>query len=215
MITLRALTLARGSKTLLEDINLTLHQGQRIGLVGANGAGKSSLFALLRGELHQDAGDLDMPPRIIIAHVAQETPALDRAAIDFVLDGDAELRSVERALIVAEQKDDGHELAELHHQLDVIGGYTANSRAAALLHGLGFASVLQEVGLQRSDYAMGLIGFNIGVELGQLTVILTAFLLTGYWFREKSWYRQRIVLPASAAIALVGAFWAVERIWFA
>ena len=139
MITLRALTLARGSKTLLEDINLTLHQGQRIGLVGANGAGKSSLFALLRGELHQDAGDLDMPPRIIIAHVAQETPALDRAAIDYVLDGDAELRSVERALIVAEQKDDGHELAELHHQLDVIGGYTANSRAAALLHGLGFA----------------------------------------------------------------------------
>ena len=84
-----------------------------------------------------------------------------------------------------------------------------------LLHGLGFASVLQEVGLQRSDYAMGLIGFNIGVELGQLTVILTAFLLTGYWFREKSWYRQRIVWPASAAIALVGAFWAVERIWFA
>ena len=84
-----------------------------------------------------------------------------------------------------------------------------------LLHGLGFASVLQEVGLQRSDYAMGLIGFNIGVELGQLTVILSAFLLTGYWFKDKLWYRQRIVWPASAAIALVGAFWAVERIWFA
>ena len=139
MITLRALTLARGSKTLLEDINLTLHQGQRIGLVGANGAGKSTLFALLRGELHQDAGDLDMPPRLTIAHVAQETPALDRPAIDYVLDGDAELRGVERALVVAEEKDDGHELAELHHQLDIIGGYTAKSRAAALLHGLGFA----------------------------------------------------------------------------
>ena len=84
-----------------------------------------------------------------------------------------------------------------------------------LLHGLGFASVLQEVGLQRSDYATGLIGFNIGVELGQLAVLLTAFLLTGYLFREKSWYRRRIVWPASAAIALVGAFWAVQRIWFA
>ncbi len=84
-----------------------------------------------------------------------------------------------------------------------------------LLHGLGFASVLQEVGLQRSDYALGLIGFNIGVELGQLTVIVTAFLLTGYWFSDKSWYRQRIVWPASAAIAIVGAFWAVQRIWFA
>lgn len=84
-----------------------------------------------------------------------------------------------------------------------------------LLHGLGFASVLQEVGLQRGDYALGLIGFNIGVELGQLTVIATAFLLTGYWFREKPWYRHRIVWPASAVIALTGAFWAVERIWFA
>ena len=87
--------------------------------------------------------------------------------------------------------------------------------AFGLLHGLGFASVLREVGLQPGDYAMGLIGFNIGVELGQLTVIATAFLLTGYWFRTKPWYRQRVVWPASAAIALTGAFWAVERIWFA
>ena len=84
-----------------------------------------------------------------------------------------------------------------------------------LLHGLGFASVLLEIGLQRSDYALGLIGFNIGVELGQLTVIVTAFLLTGYWFRDKSWYRQRVVWPASATIAIVGTFWAVQRIWFA
>ena len=87
--------------------------------------------------------------------------------------------------------------------------------AFGLLHGLGFASVLREVGLQPGDYAMGLIGFNIGVELGQLTVIATAFLLTGYWFKAKPWYRQRIVWPASAAIAMTGAFWAVERIWFA
>jgi hydrogenase/urease accessory protein HupE len=87
--------------------------------------------------------------------------------------------------------------------------------AFGLLHGLGFASVLQEVGLARGDYLVGLIGFNVGVELGQLAVIALAWLATGFWFAQKSWYRQRIVWPASAAIALVGAFWTVERIWFA
>jgi hydrogenase/urease accessory protein HupE len=83
-----------------------------------------------------------------------------------------------------------------------------------LLHGLGFAGVLQEIGLPRTDYVIGLLGFNAGVELGQLAVIVTAFCLSGLWFRHKSWYRQRIVWPASAAIALMGAFWTVERIWF-
>ncbi len=139
MITLRNLSLARGTKVLLDGVDLTLHQGQKIGLVGANGAGKSTLFALLRGELHQDSGDLDMPPRLTIAHVAQETPALDRAAIEYILDGDVELRRIEHDLAAAETKDDGHALAELHHQLDLIEGYSARSRAAALLHGLGFA----------------------------------------------------------------------------
>ena len=139
MITLRNLTLARGAKVLLDSVDLTLHQGQKIGLVGANGAGKSTLFALLRDELHQDSGDLDLPPRLIIAHVAQETPALDRAAIEYALDGDIELRRIERDLANAEGKDDGHALAELHHQLNLIEGYSARSRAAALLHGLGFA----------------------------------------------------------------------------
>ena len=139
MITLRNLTLARGTKVLLESVDLTLHQSQKIGLVGANGTGKSTLFALLRGELHQDGGDLDLPPRLTIAYVAQETPALDRPAIEYTLDGDGELRRVERDLAAAEAKDDGHALAELHHQLDLIQGYSARSRAAALLHGLGFA----------------------------------------------------------------------------
>ena len=139
MITFRNLTLARGAKVLLDGVDLTLHQGQKIGLVGANGAGKSTLFALLRCELHQDSGDLDMPPRITIAYLAQETPALNRAAIEYVLDGDVEFRRVEQDLAAAEDKDDGHTLAELHHQLDLIEGYSARSRAAALLHGLGFA----------------------------------------------------------------------------
>ncbi len=139
MITLRHLTLARGTKVLLDSVDVTIHQGQKIGFVGANGSGKSTLFALLRGELHQDAGDIDLPPRITIAHVAQETPALDRPAIDYALDGDAELRRIENEIADAEKKDDGHALAELHHQFDEIQGYGARSRAAALLHGLGFA----------------------------------------------------------------------------
>lgn len=84
-----------------------------------------------------------------------------------------------------------------------------------LLHGLGFAGVLQEIGLPRTDYAIGLFGFNVGVEFGQLAVIGLAFLVSGLWFRHKPWYRQRIVWPASAAIALMGAFWTIERIWFA
>ena len=81
-----------------------------------------------------------------------------------------------------------------------------------LLHGLGFAGVLQEIGLQRADFVTGLVGFNVGVELGQLAVITLAFVATGLWFRERPWYRSRIVLPASAAIALAGLFWTVERV---
>lgn len=81
-----------------------------------------------------------------------------------------------------------------------------------LLHGLGFAGVLQEIGLPRDEFVTGLVSFNIGVELGQLAVITLAFLAVGLWFRERPWYRQRIVLPASALIALVGLYWTIERV---
>ncbi len=84
-----------------------------------------------------------------------------------------------------------------------------------LLHGLGFATILAEIGLPRADFVTGLISFNVGIELGQLSVIAIAFLLTGLWFRHKSWYRQRIVWPISGAIALIGAYWTVERVFFA
>jgi hypothetical protein len=87
--------------------------------------------------------------------------------------------------------------------------------AFGLLHGLGFAGILQEVGLPRSDYVVGLISFNIGVELAQLFVIAFAWALSGLWFSQRPWYRQRIVWPASAAIAAIGVFWTIERIWFA
>jgi ATP-binding cassette subfamily F protein 3 len=140
MITLRQLTLARGSKPLLEAVDLTLHAGQKIGVVGPNGCGKSSLFALLLGELHQEAGDLELPGKLTVAHVAQEIPASMQAAIEFVIDGDAPLRALEQELARAHEQDDGERLALLYEAFEHAGGYAARSRAASLMHGLGFAA---------------------------------------------------------------------------
>ncbi len=147
MIQFKQLTLVRGLKTLIQGATLQLHPGHKVGLTGANGAGKSSLFALLRGEMQLEAGDLDMPASWVIAHVAQETPALAMPAIEFVLDGDAELRQIEAALAAAEASQQGELIAELHHRLLDIEGYAAKARAAELLSGLGFsqASLQQAV----------------------------------------------------------------------
>ena len=123
---------------LIEGASLQLHPGHKVGLTGANGAGKSSVFAMLRGELHPETGDCEMPPNWVVGHVAQDTPALPDAAIEFVLDGDAELRAVEKALLEAESTHAGEKIGELHAKLGEIGGYSAKARAAALLDGLGF-----------------------------------------------------------------------------
>lgn len=139
MIQFKQLTLVRGLKVLIQGASLQLHPGHKVGLTGANGAGKSSLFALLRGEMQLEAGDLEMPATWVIAHVAQETPALALPAIEFVLDGDAELRQVEAALVTAEANHQGELIAELHHRLMDIDGYSAKARAAELLSGLGFS----------------------------------------------------------------------------
>jgi ATP-binding cassette, subfamily F, member 3 len=140
MLRLTNLTLARGVKRLLEGANLTIHTGHKVGLVGSNGCGKSSLFAAIRHELLPDAGSIALPPSWTIAHVAQETPAADMPAIDYVLDGDRELREIEGALAAAERDHalDGEALANLHHRFDEIGGYSSRARAATLLAGLGF-----------------------------------------------------------------------------
>lgn len=138
MIQFKQLTLTRGTKILIEEASFQLHPGHKVGLTGANGAGKSSLFALLRGELHPEVGDLEIPPNWTVAHVAQETPALAQSAIDFTLDGDVELREVEQALVAAETTHAGEKIAELHQRLSDIDGYSAKARAAALLDGLGF-----------------------------------------------------------------------------
>jgi ATP-binding cassette subfamily F protein 3 len=139
LIQFKQLTLVRGLKVLIQAASLQLHPGHKVGLTGANGAGKSSLFALLRGEMQLEAGDLEMPATWVIAHVAQETPALAMPAIEFVLDGDAELRQVEAALAAAEANHQGELIAELHHRLMDIDGYSAKARAAELLSGLGFS----------------------------------------------------------------------------
>jgi ATP-binding cassette subfamily F protein 3 len=139
LIQFRNLALARGARRLIENLSLQIHPGWRVGVVGANGSGKSSLFALLRGELHQDAGDLEVPAAWTIAHVAQETPALSCSAIEHVLDGDAELRQVQADLAAAEAAQDGLRIGELHTRLQEIEGYSAQARSGALLHGLGFA----------------------------------------------------------------------------
>ena len=139
MIRIQKLTLIRGTKPLLEAADLTLNPGENVGLIGSNGSGKSSLFALLRGELQPDAGDCDFPSAWRIAHVAQETPALDRSAIDYAIDGDTTLRRLESQLLVAEDAHDGHLIGELHTALADADAYTVRSRAETLLTGLGFA----------------------------------------------------------------------------
>src|SRR4051794_15992074 len=143
MIRFQQVTLIRGIKPLLESADVTLNPGDKIGLIGANGAGKSSLFALLRGELHADQGEIDFPAKWRMAYVAQETPALDRPAIEYAIDGDVTLRRLERELAHAESQAEsaanGNLLGELHSALADADAYTVRSRAEQLLTGLGFS----------------------------------------------------------------------------
>jgi ATP-binding cassette subfamily F protein 3 len=138
MIRLSQVTLQRGTKVLLDGADVTLNPGDKIGLIGPNGSGKTSLFALLRGELHADKGEVDYPSRWRVAYVAQETPALDRPALEYAIDGDTTLRRLERELAAAEAANDGHRMGELHAALADADAYTVRSRAERLLHGLGF-----------------------------------------------------------------------------
>jgi ATP-binding cassette subfamily F protein 3 len=140
MITIRNLTLRRGTKVVLQNASATLNPGEKVGLIGRNGAGKSSLFALLAGRLHADAGDLDLPPRWLLAEVEQSMPETAQGATDFVLEGDVRLTQAQAALDAAEAADDGHAMAEAHHHLAEAGSFDARPRAKGLLMGLGFTS---------------------------------------------------------------------------
>jgi len=178
MLRIDHLTLARGTRRLLEDTALTVHPGQKVGVIGANGSGKTSLFALLRGELVADAGDVSLPPAWVIAHVAQETAASQRSAIDYVQDGDVELRAIERELALAEatHAHDAHaageKLALLHHRFEEIGGYSARARAGALLFGLGFSA---ERHADRVDRFSG--GWRMRLNLAQALMTRSDLLL--------------------------------------
>jgi len=190
MITLRAVSLQRGAKRLFEGVNLTVFAGQKIGIVGVNGCGKSSLLALLRGELFCEGGDVEIRPGLTVAHVAQETPATMDAAIDYVLNGDFELREVEAAIRLAEVNENtvseelagsgergararaSGQLGELHERLAAIGGYAARARAAQILHGLGFS----QTDLSR-PVAQFSGGWRMRLNLGQALMTRSDLLL--------------------------------------
>ncbi|MCG9747792.1 ABC transporter ATP-binding protein [Shewanella sp. Isolate8] len=144
MITITQAQLIRGSKTLLDEASLTVYPGHKVGLVGANGTGKSSLLALIMGHLSLDKGEISVPTGWQIATVAQETPALEVSALEYVIDGDREYRELEAALHKAQLEDNGHQIALLHGKIDAIGGYSIRARAASLLAGLGFSEAEQQ-----------------------------------------------------------------------
>ncbi len=137
-------TLRRGPKLLFRDASMTIHAGHKVGITGANGTGKSSLFALIQGKLDVDDGRFSMEKNIAIAHVAQETPALTTAAIAYIMQGDIELTRLQQQIEEAENSGDGVRVAELHERFAVIDGYAARARATRLMHGLGFAMGSEE-----------------------------------------------------------------------
>jgi ATP-binding cassette subfamily F protein 3 len=150
MLRISDLTLRRGVRVLFEGASINVHPGQKVGLVGPNGSGKTSLFALVRDELHADTGDVSLPPRWVLSHVAQETPALEQPALEFVLDGDVELREIEAAIALGTDPGSaalgsvpGVDLAHLHADYEEIGGYQARARAQTMLSGLGFDEAAQ------------------------------------------------------------------------
>ena len=138
MLKFTSLAIRRGPTLLFEQASFSVHAGQKIGLTGGNGTGKSSLFALIQNQLSADQGDFSMPDDWVIAHVAQETRLNQQPAIDFIIDGDHELRQTQSRLANAERNSDANNIAACHARLEEIDGYQAYSRAARLMSGLGF-----------------------------------------------------------------------------
>lgn len=145
MLSLNQIACRRDGNVLFDNASLIVHQGQKVGLTGANGTGKSSLFALIIGELEADTGDISLPGNTLISHVAQETSAVQRSAIDYVLDGDSRLREIEVAIASVNSDSDGLKHAKLLADYEQAGGYQAQAKAGSLLHGLGFSVLEQDV----------------------------------------------------------------------
>ncbi|MFT6123242.1 MAG: ATP-binding cassette subfamily F protein 3 [Oleiphilaceae bacterium] len=172
MLKINALTLRRGPEPLLEEADATVHGGQRVAIIGANGAGKTSLFKLILGELSPDSGDFSLPGRCRIAHMEQEVSAGDRLALDHVLDGHRLLREYEKALKAAEEIDDHNKIASLHGELEAIGAYEASVTAEKLLHGLGFKQ--DELSKPVNDFSGG---WRIRLNLAQALMCPSDLLL--------------------------------------
>ncbi len=162
MISLSNIELRRGIKLLLQDAELVIHPGQHIGIIGGNGTGKSSLFKLLLGQIAADAGELFIPKDWRIAHMAQELARSERSAVDYVLDGDPELRKIEAAIEKALLDEDHDRLAIEYEKMDIANGFDAHSRAEQLLHGLGFHQ--SEVGRPVNSFSGG---WRIRLNLAQ------------------------------------------------
>ncbi|KMT65074.1 ABC transporter ATP-binding protein [Catenovulum maritimum] len=172
MITLNKISLQRGQSFLLEQASAVIHPGQKVGLIGKNGCGKSSLFGLLNNILHIDSGDLSVPNHWVIANVKQETPALDQTAIEYVIDGDQEYRALTAQIAAAEEKQQGDKLAALYEKMEHIGGYTIYARAGQLMHGLGFNQTQQSASV--ADFSGG---WRMRLNLAQALICRSDLLL--------------------------------------
>lgn len=172
MITVSDLALSRNGRELYRDASFLLHPGWKIGLTGANGTGKSTFFSLLMGEITPDSGRLDRPAVWTVAHMEQEVSALAISALDYVLNGDSELRRIEADLLLAEQEERYEDLANLYQHYDEIGGYTANARAAKLLAGLGFSETEQQKNV--ADFSGG---WRMRINLAQTLMCRSDLLL--------------------------------------
>lgn len=172
MISLNNITLQRGRENLLQDTSLVVFEGRRVALIGRNGCGKSSLFALLRGEIVPEAGDLSIPAGSRISHMAQEVSHSDRTALDYVLDGHTELRRLQAAISAAEDANDNDRLSRLYEELETAGGYAAEHQAAELLHGLGFVNA--EISQPVSSFSGG---WRIRLNLAQALMMPSDIML--------------------------------------
>ena len=172
MIQFSNVSLMRGSKVLLRDANAVVYPGHKAGLIGANGCGKSTLFALIKGELHTEQGDFNIPKNWQIVSVAQETPAVERSALDYVIDGDKQYRKLQTQLADAEQAHNGEQIAHLHGSLEQVGAYDIDARAATILAGLGFAN-----GVMKNSVSAFSGGWRMRLNLAQALLCHSDLLL--------------------------------------
>ena len=172
MIVFSSLQIRRGVRVLLDNASATINPGQKVGLVGKNGCGKSTLLSLLKGEIASDAGGVTFPGNWALAWVNQETPALSKPALEYVIDGDREYRELEAQLADANQRNDGNAIALLHGKLDAIQAWSIHARASSLLHGLGFSQ--EQLNRPVSDFSGG---WRMRLNLAQALVCRSDLLL--------------------------------------